>query len=67
MARLRRNSRNSGPKGVSGYTDVGNVSGAGADLSTSYLHQMQNQAAAMDAGTVYRSGNGGIAYRCKKP
>jgi len=55
------------PKDVSGCTDVGNVSGAGADLSNIYLHQMQNQAVAMDADTVYRSGNGGIAYRCKKP
>jgi len=43
------------------------VRGAGADLSNIYLHQMQNQAVAMDADMVFRSGNGGIAYRCKKP
>jgi len=50
---------------VAGCTDVGNVDGIGADLSNIYVHQMQNQAVAMDADTVFRSGNGGIAYRCK--
>jgi len=47
------------PRDVSACIDVGNVSGVGADLSTIYLHQMQNQAVAMDADTVFRSGNGG--------
>jgi len=51
---------------VSGCTDVGNVNGIGGDISNIYLRQMQNQAAAMDADTVFRSGNGGIAYRCKQ-
>jgi hypothetical protein len=52
---------------VSGCTDVGNVSGIGGDIGNIYLRQMQNQAVAMDADTVFRSGNGGIAYRCKGP
>jgi hypothetical protein len=52
---------------VSGCTDVGNVSGIGGDIGNIYLHQMQNQAVAMDADTVFRSGNGGIAYRCRGP
>jgi len=50
---------------VSGCTDVGNVSGIGGDIGNIYAHQMQNQAVAMDADTVFRSGTGGIAYRCK--
>ena len=52
---------------VSGCTDIGNVSGIGGDIGNIYLHQMQNQAVAMDADTVFRSGNGGIAYRCRGP
>ncbi len=52
---------------ISGCTDVGNVSGIGGDIGNIYLRQMQNQAVAMDADTVFRSGNGGIAYRCKQP
>ncbi|MGO9930873.1 MAG: hypothetical protein ACLPV8_03545 [Steroidobacteraceae bacterium] len=53
------------PADVAGCTDVGNVAGIGGDLSNIYVHQMQNQAVSMDADTVFRSGNGGIAYRCK--
>jgi len=52
---------------VSGCTDIGNVNGIGGDIGNIYLRQMQNQAVAMDADTVFRSGNGGIAYRCKPP
>ena len=52
---------------VSECTDVGNVSGIGGDIGNIYLRQMQNQAVAMDADTVFRSGSGGIAYRCKPP
>ncbi len=52
---------------VSGCTDVGNVAGIGGDIGNIYLRQMQNQAVAMDADTVFRSGNGGIAYRCRGP
>ena len=54
------------PTDVSGCTEVGNVSGIGGDIGKIYLHQMQNQAVAMDADTVFRSGNGGIAYRCAR-
>jgi hypothetical protein len=52
---------------VSECTDVGNVGGIGGDIGNIYLRQMQNQAVAMDADTVFRSGNGGIAYRCNRP
>ncbi len=52
---------------ISGCTDVGNVAGIGGDIGNIYFRQMQNQAVAMDADTVFRSGNGGIAYRCKGP
>jgi len=52
---------------VSGCTDVGNVAGIGGDIGNIYLRQMQNQAVAIDADTVFRSGNGGIAYRCRSP
>lgn len=52
---------------ISGCTDVGNVAGIGGDIGNIYLRQMQNQAVAMDADTVFRSGNGGIAYRCRGP
>ncbi len=51
---------------VSGCTDVGNVNGIGGDVGNIYLRQMQNQAVSMDADTVFRSGNGGIAYRCRQ-
>ena len=54
------------PKDVSGCTDVGNVEGIGGDVGNIYLRQMQNQAVSMDADTVFRSGNGGIAYRCRQ-
>jgi hypothetical protein len=52
---------------IAGCTDVGNVAGIGGDIGNIYLRQMQNQAVAMDADTVFRSGTGGIAYRCKAP
>jgi hypothetical protein len=52
---------------IAGCTDVGNVAGIGGDIGNIYRRQMQNQAVAMDADTVFRSGNGGIAYRCKGP
>jgi hypothetical protein len=53
------------PAEVSACIYRGNVNGIGGDISTIYVHQMQNQAVSMDADTVFRSGNGGIAYRCK--
>jgi hypothetical protein len=53
------------PADLTACTYVGVVSGAAANISTNYAHQMQNQALSMDADTVFRSGNGGIAYRCK--
>jgi hypothetical protein len=55
------------PADLAGCTEVGIVSGVAANISTSYAHQMQNQAVGMEADTVYVSGNGGIAYRCRQP
>ncbi len=53
------------PEDVSGCAYIGNVNGIGGDISTIYVHQMQNQAVGMDADTILRSGNGGTAFRCK--
>jgi hypothetical protein len=53
------------PAELTACTYVGVVNGAAANISTNYAHQMQNQALSMDADTVFQSGNGGIAYRCK--